>query len=184
MLNQTDLSWFLLWQLVCKTYCESVTIHQKKNYFGREIEGSSSVQRNFTWLILNISCHWIVTYSACSIYKFFENQSTQNVIFLLSLPLNFLVSLVLDTPEVPGSSTPFAVFILTKHFCESSNTYGSSTHSANIWHADKTEVVTVPFEKIHLLNDFFDLLYLKLWSENIFKTRLVSSEKYKPSFFS
>ena len=78
----------------------------------------------------------------------------------------------------------FAVFILTKHFCESSNTYGSSTHSANIWHADKTEVVTVPFEKIHLLNDFFNLLYLKLWSENIFKTRLVSSEKYKPSFFS
>ena len=72
----------------------------------------------------------------------------------------------------------FAVFILTKHFiCESSNTYGSSTHSANIWHADKTEVVTVPFEKIHLLNDFFNLLYLKLWSENIFKTRLVSSEK-------
>ena len=78
----------------------------------------------------------------------------------------------------------FAVFILTKHFCESSNTYGSSTHSANIWHADKTEVVTVPFEKIHLLNDLFNLLYLKLWSENIFKTRLVSSEKYKPSFFS
>ena len=34
----------------------------------------------------------------------------------------------------------FAVFILTKRFCESSNTYGSSTHSANIWHADKTEV--------------------------------------------
>ena len=56
----------------------------------------------------------------------------------------------------------FAVFILTKRFCESSNTYGSSTHSANIWHADKTEVVTVPFEKIHLLNDFFNLLYLKL----------------------
>ena len=56
----------------------------------------------------------------------------------------------------------FAVFILAKHFCESSNTYGSSTHSANIWHADKTEVVTVPFEKIHLLNDFFNLLYLKL----------------------
>ena len=78
----------------------------------------------------------------------------------------------------------FAVFILTKRFCESSNTYGSSTHSTNIWHADKTEVVTVPFEKIHLLNDFFNLLYLKLWSENIFKTRLVSSEKYKPSFFS
>ena len=42
----------------------------------------------------------------------------------------------------------FAVFILTKHFCKSSNTYGSSTHSTNIWHADKTEVVAVPFEKI------------------------------------
>ena len=56
----------------------------------------------------------------------------------------------------------FAVFILTKHFCESSNTYGSSTHSANIWHADKTEVVAVPFEKIHLLNDFFNFLHLKL----------------------
>ena len=67
----------------------------------------------------------------------------------------------------------FAVFILTKHFCESSNTYGSSTHSANIWHADKTEVVTVPFEKIHLLNDFFNFLYLKLWSENILKKDLL-----------
>ena len=78
----------------------------------------------------------------------------------------------------------FAVFILTKHFCKSSNTCGSSTHFANIWHADKTEVVNVPFEKKHLLNDVFNLLYLKLWSENIFKTRLVSSEKYKPSFFS
>ena len=55
----------------------------------------------------------------------------------------------------------FAVFILTKQN-KSSNSYGSSTHSANIWHADKTEVVTVPFEKIHLLNDFFNLLYLKL----------------------
>ena len=31
-----------------------------------------------------------------------------------------------------------------------------------------TEVVNVPFEKKHLLNDFFNLLYLKLWSENIF----------------
>ena len=78
----------------------------------------------------------------------------------------------------------FAVFILTKHFCESSNTYGSSTHSANIWHADKTEVVTVPFEKKHLLNDFFNFLYLKLWSESIFKKRLVRSERYKLSFFS
>ena len=78
----------------------------------------------------------------------------------------------------------FADFILTKHFCKSSNTCGSSTHFANIWHADKTEVVNVPFEKKHLLNDVFNLLYLKLWSENIFKTRLVSSEKYKPSFLS
>ena len=78
----------------------------------------------------------------------------------------------------------FAAFILTKHFCKSSNTCGSSTHFANIWHADKTEVVNVPFEKKHLLNDVFNLLYLKLWSENIFKTRLVSSEKYKPSFLS
>ena len=60
----------------------------------------------------------------------------------------------------------------------------SSTHFANIWHVDKTEVVTFPFEKKHLLNDFFNLLYLKFWSENIFKTRLVSSEKYKPSFLS
>ena len=34
-----------------------------------------------------------------------------------------------------------------KHFCKSSNTCGSSAHFANIWHADKTEVVTVPFEK-------------------------------------
>ena len=78
----------------------------------------------------------------------------------------------------------FAVFILTKHFCKSSKTYGSSTHSTNIWHVDKTEVVTVPFEKQHLLNDLFSWLYLKLWSENIFKTRLVNNEKYKASFFS
>ena len=80
----------------------------------------------------------------------------------------------------------FAVFILTKHFCKSSNTCGSSAHFANVWHAGKTEVVTVPFEKKKkdLLNYFFNLLYLKLWSENIFKTRLVSSEKYKPSFLS
>ena len=63
----------------------------------------------------------------------------------------------------------FAVLTLTRHFCKSSNTYGSSTHSKNIWHVDKTEVVTVPFEKKkHILNDFFNLLYLKLWCENIF----------------
>ena len=74
-------------------------------------------------------------------------------------------------------------FTLKKHFCKSSNTYGSSTHFTHIWHAEKTEVVTVPFQKKHLLNYFLNLLYLKLWSENIFKTRLVSSEKYKPSFF-
>ena len=64
--------------------------------------------------------------------------------------------------HIPPMKILFCCFIITKHFCESSNTYGSSTHSANIWHADKTEVVTVPFEKIHLLNDFFNLLYLKL----------------------
>ena len=34
--------------------------------------------------------------------------------------------------------------------------------SKSIWHVDKIEVVTVPFESIHLLNDFFNLLYLKL----------------------
>ena len=56
----------------------------------------------------------------------------------------------------------FAVFILAKHFCKSPNTCGSSIHFANIWHADKTEVVNVPFEKKHLLNDVFNLLYLKL----------------------
>ena len=72
-----------------------------------------------------------------------------------------------DLPIPPGILYPtheniVLLFILTKHFCESSNTYGSPTHSANIWHADKTEEVTVPFEKIHLLNDFFNLLYLKL----------------------
>ena len=41
----------------------------------------------------------------------------------------------------------FALFILTKHFWKSSNTQGLSTHSTKIWHADKTEVVTVPFKK-------------------------------------
>ena len=67
----------------------------------------------------------------------------------------------------------FAVFILTKHFCKSSNTCGSSTHFANIWHADKTDVVNAPFEKKHLLNDFFNLLYLKLWSEIFLKQDLL-----------
>ena len=47
MLNQTDQSWFMLWQLVGGiTDGESVTIHHKKN-FGWEIEGSSSLSRNF-----------------------------------------------------------------------------------------------------------------------------------------
>ena len=32
-------------------------------------------------------------------------------------------------------------------FCKSSNTCGSSAHFANIWHTEKIEVVTVPFEK-------------------------------------
>ena len=78
----------------------------------------------------------------------------------------------------------FAFFILTKHFCKSSNIYGSFTHPTSIWHVDKTGVVTVPFEKKYPLNEFFNLLYVKLWSKNIFKTRLDSSEKYKPSFHS
>ena len=39
-------------------------------------------------------------------------------------------------------------------------------------------------KKKYLLNDFFNLLYLKLSSENILKTRLVISEKYKLSFLS
>ena len=61
--------------------------------------------------------------------------------------------------------TCFVVFILTKHFCESSNTYGSSSHSANIWRADKTVMVTVPFEKKRLLNDFlqFALFETLIW---------------------
>ena len=41
----------------------------------------------------------------------------------------------------------FCFFILTKHFCKSSNTCGSSAHFANIWHTDNTEVVNVLFEK-------------------------------------
>ena len=41
--------------------------------------------------------------SYCSNYKLFENYLTENVIFLLSLPWNFLFLLVLDAPEVPGS---------------------------------------------------------------------------------
>ena len=56
----------------------------------------------------------------------------------------------------------FCCFHSTKHFFQGFNTYGSSTYSTNIWHAGKTEVVTVPFEKKHPLNDFFNLLYLKL----------------------
>ena len=57
----------------------------------------------------------------------------------------------------------FAVFILTKHFCKSSNTCGSSAHFAIIWHADKTELVTVPLEKKYLLN--FDLLSFEFFSK-------------------
>ena len=41
----------------------------------------------------------------------------------------------------------FAVFIRIKNICKSSDTSRSSAHFANIWHADKTEVATVPFEK-------------------------------------
>ena len=85
---------------------------------------------------------------------------------------------------VTDCSNLFCCFYSYKHFCKSSNTFGSSAHFANIWYADKTEMVPVPFEKKHLLNDFYNLLYLKLWSENIFKMRLVSIEKYKPSFLS
>ena len=62
--------------------------------------------------------------------------------------------------------------------------YGHSWCLKVVWHADRTEVAIVPFEKKHLLNYFCNLLYLKLWSENIFKTRFFSSEKYKPSFLS
>ena len=56
----------------------------------------------------------------------------------------------------------FAVFTLTKHFCKRSHTYGSSADSANIWHADETEVVTILYEKEHHLNDFNNSLYLKI----------------------
>ena len=56
----------------------------------------------------------------------------------------------------------FCCFYSYKTFCKSSNTCGSSTHFANIWHADKTEVVNVPFEKKRLLSDVFNLLYLKI----------------------
>ena len=56
----------------------------------------------------------------------------------------------------------FSCFYSYKHFCKSSHTCGSSAHFTNIWYAEKTEIVTVPFEKEHLLNDFFDFLYLKL----------------------
>ena len=71
MLNGTDQSWFLLSQLVGGiTDCESVTIHQRKNYFGRETEGSSSLQRNFTWLILKKSCYWIINHLKCN-FPFF-----------------------------------------------------------------------------------------------------------------
>ena len=54
-------------------------------------------------------------------------------------------------------------FVLLFLFLQkSSNTCGSSTHFANIWHANKIEVVAAPSEKKHL----FNLLYLKLWSKN------------------
>ena len=59
------------------TDCESVTIYHKKN---------SVLGERFKVL------------QVCK-----EILSTENVTFLLSLPLNFLVLLVLDTPEVRGS---------------------------------------------------------------------------------
>ena len=70
----------------------------------------------------------------------------------------------------------FAVFIRTKHFCKSSKTCGSSPalckHLAcNLW--EKT-----PF-KWHLQFTLFETLIWKYLS-----TRLVSSEKYQPSFLS
>ena len=41
----------------------------------------------------------------------------------------------------------FLFLFLQNIFVKGSNTYGSYAHSANIWRADKTEVVTVLFEK-------------------------------------
>ena len=43
---------------------------EKKNYFGREIEGSSSLQRNFTWSILKKSYYWIINHLKCN-FPFF-----------------------------------------------------------------------------------------------------------------
>ena len=64
----------------------------------------------------------------------------------------------------------FLLFLFLQNiFCTSSNTQGLSAHSTNIWHADRTGMVTVPFKKKHPFLDFFDLFYLKLRSENILK---------------
>ena len=42
----------------------------------------------------------------------------------------------------------FLLFLFLQNiFCKSSNIQRLSTHSTNIWHADKTEVVTVTFKK-------------------------------------
>ena len=59
----------------------------------------------------------------------------------------------------------FAIFILTKHFCKSSNTCGSSTHFANVWHADKTEAV-ISFE---IKSPFKVLLQFTLFETLIWK---------------
>ena len=65
----------------------------------------------------------------------------------------------------------FLLFLFLQNiFCKSSNIQGLFAHSTNIWHAEKTGVVTVPFKKQHLFLDFFDSFYLKLRSKNILKT--------------
>ena len=62
--------------------------------------------------------------------------------------IQHLVNLSLFTSIVAVFSFFFLLFLFLQNiFCKSSNTQGLSAHSTNIWHADKTEVVTVPFKK-------------------------------------
>ena len=43
---------------------------KKQFYFGSEVEGSSSLQRTFTWSTLKKSCYWIINHLKCN-FPFF-----------------------------------------------------------------------------------------------------------------
>ena len=71
--------------------------------------------------------------------KSFCNTPTEAAPVFFNLPPLFIY-----LKRLICSPSPFNDPILSQH---GSNTQGLSLHSANIWHADKREVVTVSFKK-------------------------------------